>query len=605
MLAMPLSFFLIFLSLILAHTETAVYYVKPIKPVSNPAVCPGQPCQTLDYYFSHGEEYFNGSKVNITMLLLGGEHILSRNRDIECMDMSSCLGFTLYGHVIKDLNMFEMIGMQPPAAHGTVVQLFTSILVINTTVSKIAGIEFFNASQKIFFVVGCLPLHESPGHTFITVVNRTNFNGIMLFQVFVWPPVSFSTTVTNSQFNNQSEFNAQSMPNLSLKNYVRELIIQNCTVSDSYLELSYVSSNITIFNSTLRGFITIFTMNNSSLEITGTVLFSNTDQHESLSANFYSSSSSYVKIAGNVIFADSIQTSISASLSTITLSGNISFLNNTGVNGGAMALYSSTLVIAPNTSVYFHNNTAVSGGAMALYHFSTLNIAHNTSIRLYDNTATESGGAIYLDNNVNSLSDYSPPCFYQLLNYRDDAHLDWYNITFCNNSATNGGDDIYGEFMHSSECYAYQHISSGNGGYYPYDHIVLSCCVQKYFHYGSKSISSVSSDPLRVCLCKSGGLWCNESTLDKEVYPGETFTLSVAIVGADFGATVGSVHAVFKNPTTTVQLKPSTQYIQGIREIGNGVCSELNYAVFSMNTYEILMLTTRQESWRSAEQIQL
>ena len=530
------------------------------------------------------------------------------------MNTSDCLWFPLCGHVIKDLNMFEIRGMQPAAAHGTVIQIFTSILVINTTVSQIVDIKFFGAptNQENYnnhILVGYLCDNELPLNIslpiYITIVNRTAFNGITLFQAIIWPPANFSTTVTNSWFNDQSSFIAQSAPNMSLKNYVRELIIQNCTVSDSLLELLLISSNITIFNSTLRGNIGIFTSNNSTLEIIGAVLFSNTDQCESSSANFYSSSSSNVKITGNVIFADSIQTSISVSSSTITLSGNISFLNNVGVNGGAMALYSSTLNIAPNTSVYFYNNTAISGGAMALYHFSTMNIARNTSIWFYDNTATETGGAIFVDNNVNSLSDSSPFCFYQLLDYCDNANLDWYSITFYNNSATNGGDDIYGEFMHSVECYAYQHISSGkNGGCYPYDHTVSSCCVQKYFHYDSKSVSSVSSDSIRVCLCKNGGPQCSESNLDIKVYPGETFTLSTAIVGADFGATVGSVHAVFKNPTTTVQLKPSSQYIQGIREIGGGVCSELYYTVFSTSTYETLMLLPRQESWISAEQIQ-
>ena len=87
---------------------------------------------------------------------------------------------------------------------------------------------------------------------------------------------------------------------------------------------------------------------------------------------------------------DNVCTSISAYSSDITLSGNVSFLNNTGVNGGAMALYSSTLSFASGTNVYFYNNTAM-----------------------------ETGGVIYVDKNDNNLplahKTYSPPCFYQLL----------------------------------------------------------------------------------------------------------------------------------------------------------------------------------------------
>ena len=208
-------------------------------------------------------------------------------------------------------------------------------------------------------------------------------------------------------------------------------------------------------------------------------------------------------------FTDSVCTSISAYSSDITLSGNISFLNNTGVNRGAMALYSSTLSFAFGTNVYFYNNTAM-----------------------------ETGGAIYVDKKDNNLPPvhrtYLLPCFYQLLHITTS---DWLNVTFNNNSATKGGNDIYGEFMHNGGCDA----GDGTNGY---TFFVLSCLVQIYFHCQPKSTSSVSSDPVRVCTCKSGSQLCNESYADIIVYPGEMFTLSLVIVGADFGATVGSVHAI-------------------------------------------------------------
>ena len=85
-------------------------------------------------------------------------------------------------------------------------------------------------------------------------------------------------------------------------------------------------------------------------------------------------------------FADNVCTSISAYSSDITLSGNISFLNNAGTNGGAMALYLSTLSFAFGANVYF-----------------------------YSNTAMEAGGAIYVDKNYKNLplvdGVYLLPCF--------------------------------------------------------------------------------------------------------------------------------------------------------------------------------------------------
>ena len=51
-------------------------------------------------------------------------------------------------------------------------------------------------------------------------------------------------------------------------------------------------------------------------------------------------------------------TAITAYNSIVTLSGNISFMNNIAIRGGALALDLSAMNIARNTSVRFYNNTA-------------------------------------------------------------------------------------------------------------------------------------------------------------------------------------------------------------------------------------------------------
>ena len=118
------------------------------------------------------------------------------------------------------------------------------------------------------------------------------------------------------------------------------------------------------------------------------------------------------------------------------------------------------------------------------------------------------------------FSAHSQPCFYQLLHYELSYSSNWYNISFYNNSATKGGNHIYGAFMHSGIC----PIAVAD----PIN-TELSCCVQKFFHYGPKSISPVSSDPVRVCLCEHGSQRCNESRIHIEVYPGDTLTIPVLV----------------------------------------------------------------------------
>ena len=257
--------------------------------------------------------------------------------------------------------------------------------------------------------------------------------------------VSFSTTLVNSQFDNWSEFNGNSLRQADLytRNHVCELIVTNCSFSNSQLSLNYISVDMMIFNSTVtkEGLLILTKCN---VEISGTVLFSNAfDGLNTNSLATFMLLSSSISITGDVTF---VQTSISAHLSIFTLSGNSSFLNNIGFNGGAMVLYSSTLNIAPNTTVYFYNNTA-----------------------------TEAGGAIYVDNDGITgfpVADSTfLPCFYQLLDY-DVNSPHWYNISFHNNSATKGGDHIYGALMHSGVCFVDPSAHK----------VVPGCCAQKYFH---------------------------------------------------------------------------------------------------------------------------
>ena len=270
--------------------------------------------------------------------------------------------------------------------------------------------------------------------------------------------------------------------------------------------------------------------------------------------------SSNVTINGSIKFANNIQCPITAYSSIINFFGNISFVNNTGTNGGAMALYSSTLNIAGNTSLHFINNTA-----------------------------TDTGGAIYV-NNVNTdflLPPYTLiPCFYQLLDY--DVNSKRHHFQFINNSASNGGDHIYGEAMHSCACSVARF--SEDDVYIP----VSSFCVQKrvfsYTPNSTESLSSVSSDPTRVCMCDDHGKpQCDKSKESVYVHPGDTFSISVVIVGVDLGTTVGSVYAISKNDNS-VTVKPTIQAISS-----NKNCTKLSYTIFSRNMDASLYLTIKPE----------
>ena len=66
---------------------------------------------------------------------------------------------------------------------------------------------------------------------------------------------------------------------------------------------------------------------------------------------------------------------------------------------------------------------------------------------------------------------------------------------------------------------------------------------------GNKSLSLLSSDPLRTCICTSGRPECTNVFINLTKYPGEPFSISAVVVGENFGTVTGSVYSNFlRNP---------------------------------------------------------
>ena len=280
-----------------------------------------------------------------------------------------------------------------------------------------------------------------------------------------------------------------------------------------------------------------------------------------LATNSLSMQYSNVIFSGTSLFTSTRQSSaVSSYFSNITLSGVITFANNRGIRGGAMALYSSTLNVLPDTSVLFVNNVAVeTGGAV----YVNPSLTPDQLLLIIEQESFPETPA---------RKDTRPKCFYQLLNCSIGST---YAFSFSNNSAMNGGDDIYGASLEF-------HQRSGK------------CNLT--VNINNTGLSSVSSDPTRVCLCDSQGIpQCRNNSYifrNYAVHPGEMFTVSALVVGGDFGATMGPVYADFSSvdhplpPSLTLAL----QYIQVIDNITH--CSSLNYTLHNYDQENFIMYLT-------------
>ena len=142
----------------------------------------------------------------------------------------------------------------------------------------------------------------------------------------------------------------------------------------------------------------------------------------------------------------------------IASSSAIMFKNNIALDHGeALYLDESKIYIIPNANVTFANNRAYNKGAMEL---STLNLAYIT---------------------LNQILSQNDPhkCFHHP--WSEISNNESAYIKFTNNSARSVGDHIYGASLD-------EYKTETNPEIYKYSNL-------------SSNSSSISLDPLRICIC--------------------------------------------------------------------------------------------------------
>ena len=271
-------------------------------------------------------------------------------------------------------------------------------------------------------------------------------------------------------------------------------------------------------------------------------------------------SCNHVNIKGNSEFstlaANSNNPLLEISSSNIVISGNVLFKNSTALYGGAMSLYMALLNITTGANVTFINNTAIAQGGAIYLSSSTLHIEAGVNLTFVNNIAHEKGGAIYIDPGASlaSLATYHGThqdqfnCFF---NHSFNAPV---NISFYNNKAEKGGDDVYGAAV--SDCPNGVRICSG--------------------------MSAVSSDPLLVCICdRNGRPQCDplsNVTHEYNVFPGQTSTVPVVLVGVEYSRTTGVVYSyVDKSANVTLHLHDENGLV--IEDPNH--CTNFSYSLFS------------------------
>ena len=255
--------------------------------------------------------------------------------------------------------------------------------------------------------------------------------------------------------------------------------------------------------------------------------------------------------------------SIKAIRSNVTMSGKVLFHNNTASSGTCLIFAkNSLLIITEYSNIHFQNNHAINyGGVFKI----TTEELYETSMSLQD---------IVVNLKISSMITSRRECFVNVEGSRSHAQL-----IFINNTAGRGGDVLYGEL-----------VTLGYDGDWN--------CLLSFKNISNMSqqsgLSRISSAPSRVCLCNETGqpdcLTVADPTT-RVMYPGQTITIPVVVVGQDFGTVNGSVFAQFLNTTDSVYMQQTQD--NNIIAVEHSQCSDPEYTIFSQGeeSTAVLVLT--------------
>ena len=251
---------------------------------------------------------------------------------------------------------------------------------------------------------------------------------------------------------------------------------------------------------------------------------------------------------------------------------NVTFIDCTFESNQMTALAAGASNLVFQGNITFRNNSSTTNGAgIKVLQDSHIHIHNNTNLMFANNNAREKGGAIYLD-----VSTHVPliqfPCIFQ---YPRDVH---FNMNFVNNTAGTAGSSLY--WTTQQLCYM------------PPMHIGLQDFLQLFSNRLQNTESDpsvITSDPIRICMCSRYHFMpdCSLSSVSISAYPGEDFTLRLAVVGVMNGTVPGTVHAKFPPSSPKAVLGD----LQDTQQNKHAQCDAVTYTVYSSHQSVYFHLT--------------
>ena len=278
-------------------------------------------------------------------------------------------------------------------------------------------------------------------------------------------------------------------------------------------------------------------------------------------------------------FVANFPTPIFAYKTNIHFNGDCVFKDNVGVFGGAIGLHeNSFLLLTPNTHIQFVNNTALKrGGGLYISSRDALQLSL-CFFQIDHSDFTDLDIAVEMIAIPNNIT-------HNLVDIAEGLDI---RISFEDNRAGEAGASLYGGWVDTCTIVSTRHLVNyrdQSGAIF--DQLFV------FDNISSNHMSTVSSDPLVVCLCERNVPNCSITHTSKSIFAGQTFELSVLTFGQRDGISPGVVYADFITSAGSYIDAPSLAPSQRTQTVGHS-CTSLEYSVDSHTHNTMMSLSTGQ-----------
>ena len=232
---------------------------------------------------------------------------------------------------------------------------------------------------------------------------------------------------------------------------------------------------------------------------------------------------------------------------SIQFKGTLHFEGN---SGSAMYMVSSILEFAAGSDVHFVDNTGYEGGAIALIAFSSIWVSQNCTFTFTNNSALLRGGAIFSQSADSYDYVSSRRCFIQL--HQEDYNKmyektnvifsftkNWIGSKFEVKRDNQYGSSIFASTVYSCNRYCSRSVSRDGKVENPFR------CIGEFI-YNNSSTYKIESSRHEVSTCGGQFIWNSSEPTPLQVIPGKSFKLPIELED-DFENIVPEVYHVTVN----------------------------------------------------------